>query len=135
MESVEILLKLSRVLVLLAQVTISCLLEIKGGIKGSIVFPGASSKGNLIKYPGTSSTDIISWVNQVNDLLVEYPYLPVIPEILPPIGLPSSIEISEVEWEDNKRIVSDYGKDIIVMEVPETKRSRRTRLSKIYKEI
>jgi hypothetical protein len=133
MESAEILLKLSRVSVSPAQVTTSCSLEIEDGIECGTVSPGTSSEGHSTKHPGTSSADIISWVDHVNELLVEYPCLPV-PEMSPPTGPPGNVEISEVNWEDNKRTASDCDEDTIVVEVPETKRSRRTRLSKICEE-
>ncbi|KAE9373864.1 hypothetical protein N431DRAFT_557806 [Stipitochalara longipes BDJ] len=126
MESAEILLELSRVSDLPAQLSHPV-------VKGVIESGTESSSGSLeddSKHAGTSSTNIMTWVDQVNELFVEDRCLPAVE--LPLLTGPSSrVGVSEVNWEDNKRTVSECEEDTIVVDIPETKKSRRTRLSVI----
>lgn len=124
----ETLLKLSRVP---AFPIVPLFLEIEPGTA-----PTRSSLENHQEHPGTSNEEIMTWVDRVNELLIEANCLSVAPEMTLVTRPLNSVElhegaaihvqeVSEVNWED-KRAASEC-EETIVVEVPESKKSRKPR--------
>jgi hypothetical protein len=91
--------------------------------------PTKASLENHPEHPGTSKEEIMTWVDRVNELLIEANCLSVAPEMALVTRPLNSVELKEgaaIHVEEDKRAASEC-EETIVVEVPEPKKRGKPR--------